>query len=278
MPATINSATRIKIIQIRASNPEHPPTIDAILERLSFDCALTGERVPSRGTVGSVVQNWEKLPDEIRYRDMPFEWHEIERARIPWEASRWVLDCQAAQEQWLADCAVENANKGQMERISKHNSANPFTNRWATWSWRVHQARPDWDPDRVWSIAFLYVYAEQAQDVLPDHPSLYLKGLQGLLAHRPDLWQESQRNKCDGIRYLYGIHFEIIKPLFSPEELGTLLKSWTSNPSMGSHEKGVCVEGVAGISLWLDRWRQPLYGYFAEQETKAQEEVIERVN
>ena len=247
------------------------------------------KKAPSRGAIQNIVYNWESLPEEIRFRDLPFVWHEIEKARIPWEASRYVLECQAGIERGIAEYATELAiNHMPPEEVtSALANAGAFTNRWATWVWRVHQARPDWEPGRVYSVAALYVYSEQAQDILPDHPSIYPRGFQALLAHQADRWDETQQktegktgeetekeaqeNKARGIFYLYAIEFGIVEPLPSTEELEALVGAWQSIPNIGSLEAVGGKATVIGLGMWLDSWRWPLNGYFTELASKKSE-------
>ena len=86
MPKHIKPAIRLRIIQIRASNPASPPTIDAIIEKLSPELANPDD-VPARGSINTIVRAWEVLDEEIRFRDIPFVWHQLEWGRVPWEAS-----------------------------------------------------------------------------------------------------------------------------------------------------------------------------------------------
>ena len=100
------------------------------------------DKPPSRGAIQNVVNRWDNLDSEIRDRELPFVWDQLERARIPWEASRWVLECQAHHEAARIHYAVSLINSGEpMERMDLLVAqTGRFTNRLATWSWRVHQA------------------------------------------------------------------------------------------------------------------------------------------
>ena len=83
----VSAEVRTRIKRLGASNPLRPPTIDKVLEILEKE----GIEV-SRSYVGGVVNKWEAMPLEMRQRDMPFEWRQLERARVPWGAPHWLID------------------------------------------------------------------------------------------------------------------------------------------------------------------------------------------
>ena len=64
------------------------------VQKLSIDkiCEALDDSV-SRGSVAKYVQHFDRLDKDLRERELKFEWTEPERARIPWEATSWVVDC-----------------------------------------------------------------------------------------------------------------------------------------------------------------------------------------
>jgi len=184
----IGPEVRTRIIQLRGSNEDQPLSLDAILDELAIEEYI----LPSRGTVQNIVRAWEDMPPDIRQRDLPFEWHLLERARLPWEASRWVLDCLHAYHVY----AIGTARRMELnpEPFKEYPPVDrflanrpPFTNRWATWCWRIHQAVPERPPSGVLLIAGTYSLAEQAEDLLPNHPSMKVAAYDSWLAFRPYL-------------------------------------------------------------------------------------------
>ena len=173
---------RTRIVQLRASNPDHPPSIDTILSRLSEE---GWDRIPSRGSVQNVVHWWEGIDPKIRVRELPFQWQQLDRARIPWEASDWVLSC------WhvfdgLKQLGISDGLKSFLK------AWEPFTNRWATWSWRVHLAASDLPEMVVLAIAAEYALAEASTD-FGFVAELGVEGIDAFLRRRP--WGSKRRAK-----------------------------------------------------------------------------------
>ena len=183
---------RLRIVQIRSSNPTQPPSLDRILDQLQ---AGGVNPLPSRGTVQNVVHWWENLPPEIKTRDRPFQWSRLESARIPWEASEWVMECKRLYEagQILDLWQREGENALQMVQLWY----SPLTNRWATWCWRVHLAAPDMEHIEVTSLAHIFVVAEQAHDLFDLGPLPAIERVEAWLSYRPD--------RGDGAQALYGM-------------------------------------------------------------------------
>lgn len=222
---------RTRIVQLRASNSDHTISLDTILSMLSKE---GWDRLPSRGSVQNVVHWWEGLDPEIRVRELPFQWQLLERARIPWEASDWVLSC------WhvfdgLKQLSVMDGAKTLLK------AWEPFTNRWATWSWRVHLAASDLPEMVVIAIAAEYSLAEAFTD-FGFAPEVGLQGIDAFLRRRP--WASKGRAKCyeeavrDGLlppipRYNYEVAVELghsaAEPLtseFGPAFTGILSGYW----------------------------------------------------
>jgi len=192
----IDPVIRIRIVQIRASNSENPPSIDAILdclEKEGFD------RLPSRTTVAAIIREWENLPEEIRWRDLPFQWNRLEVARVPWEASGWLLTCARALE-------VLKIRSFQSTQGSHELWNSVFTNRRATWCWRVHLAAPDLDEIHVLALAFQYSDAEQANDLLPSQAYPSVEGTDGWLLYRPDM------DEASGATYDTALELKLVPP------------------------------------------------------------------
>ena len=198
-------------------------SLDAILNRLEVEDFT----VPSRGTVQNIVHQWSELPGDIRQRDLPFEWHQLERAGIPWEASRIVLDCLLSYERYV----IRSAQAIETKPIEGYSVAQflrykpVFTNRWATWCWKVSQALPDWAPNRVVIVAATYAMAEQARDLLPDQPSMEVAGYDAWLTFRPyqaekEYWTEGISNDAAieyGTFYLNAVGLKIAPPIPAPD-------------------------------------------------------------
>ena len=185
----LSAALRTRIVQIRASDPDRPPSLDAILDALGLEMdpqdgsKLRWEPLPSRGSVQNIVRSWEDLPEEVRQRDLHFQWHDLEKACIPWEAGNWVQTCLQVYEM-----AKIPAKAGLLLMRFFISSVTPFafTNRWAKWCWRVHQVVPTYPAEIVLFLAREYTIAAQARDLLPDHPDMAVEGLTTFLRWFPD--------------------------------------------------------------------------------------------
>jgi len=158
-------------------------SLDAILARLHED---GWERVPSRASVQNVIRDWDNLPGEIRQRDVPFKWRQLEMARIPWEASEWVLECKFQHEQ-LGLSILHEDPANELSSKERAVTFGAFTNRWATWCWRLHQAAPDLNPSDILAMASSYVYRERAQDLGGTSKVMDVAGIDDWLAYRPGL-------------------------------------------------------------------------------------------
>ena len=173
---------RTRIVQLRASNPARPMSLDAILDKLQEE---GWQHIPSRGSVQNIVFDWEHIPEEIRQRDLPFRWHQLDRARIPWEASGWVARCHVLYERQILG-GLEFLYKNQ-KKYPEHDAqaildyGPKFTNRWACWAWRVHLAAERLTENRVLIIAYEYALAEQIRDLVPDHPEIDMSGWDDML-------------------------------------------------------------------------------------------------
>ena len=181
----MHSTLGTRIVQLRASHPAAPLSLDRILERLAK--YESWDPLPSRGSVQNVVRDWEELPLEIRQRDMPFQWFDLQIARLSWEASEWVLRCQhfhqIVLERYAA--AMEASGSSLDDIVVRLGVWETFTNRWATWCWRVYQAAPSLVESRVLSIALEYSQVEQLQDLVPDAPLVDISGWDAFLRWAP---------------------------------------------------------------------------------------------
>jgi hypothetical protein len=167
---------RLKIVQKRARSPGSPPSIDVILRELDEEAGDDGYR-PSRGSVQNVVHQWGKEVEAIRDRELPFQWHQLEKAGIPWEAGEWVGRCDAARIKGYIDLVGE----GRVD-IESLQSFSKFTNRLARWCWRVHLVAPDLPPIIALEMARAYDQAEMAHDLLPSHPPMQTDVFDGWLS------------------------------------------------------------------------------------------------
>ena len=168
-------AIRTRIVQLRASNPDHPPSLDNILSTLADE---GWSSLPSRGSVQKVVHWWDGLDFNIRSRDLPFEWQRLDRAHIPWEASKWVLSCKFLIDRFGKVKGTPESVKSLLE------GWEPFSNRWATWCWRVHLAAPELPELAVVGIAAEYAFAEAATDFGFTSES-GMQGIDAFLSWRP---------------------------------------------------------------------------------------------
>ena len=176
---------RLHIVQIRASDPENPPSIDRILDRLQEEGV---DPLPARATVHNIVREWENIPEEIRWRELPFVWHHLERARIPWEASSWIFQCLRQRYQSTLDetkVASTQASARNIDVGNIHYFTPSFTNRWATWCWRVHLAAPDLLPKDVLTLAVVRAAEERVKDLTGIE--VEIQNLSDWFALRPDI-------------------------------------------------------------------------------------------
>lgn len=211
----LTRGVRARIVQIRASDREHPPSIDAILDRLQKEGI---DPLPARGSVHNVIREWEKQPEEVRRREFPFEWHRLEDARIPWEASSWILCCQEARLAGQLDAVA--LDRREKERIAVELGINPasivwhvvgavFTNRLATWYWRIHWAAPDLGPKDVQPLALLCAAQERMKDIVGTPMDITM--LEEWLILRPD--KERRSNGFAGAwrRYWDAVDLGLVK-------------------------------------------------------------------
>jgi hypothetical protein len=131
----------------------------------------------SRNSVAKYVQHFDRLDPHIRERELEYEWTEPERARIPWEATTWVVDCLHDYEKGIlktmADVTGISPEADETEMLGYN---EVFSNRWATWCWRVHLAAPNLSQEQVLGIAIEYAIVERANDFLPIKPRVEMGG------------------------------------------------------------------------------------------------------
>ena len=182
----LSPALRTRIVQIRASNEAHPPSLDAILDELATE---GWDPLPSRGSVQNVVRTWRELPEEIRRKEFPFQWQRLENASIPWEASHWALQCLSAHYESALESATWAREIGEREygvsNLKVPIIGSAFTNRWAKWCWLLHLAAPDLLPRDVLILATVPATEERIQDLLGKQ--MNIQDLGDWLALRPDL-------------------------------------------------------------------------------------------
>lgn len=212
---------RAKIVQIRASNPSRPPSLDRILDQLQQE---KWDPLPSRGSVQNIVRTWEDLCPKVRERDLPFEWPRLEHARVPWEGASWVFKCLREYQVTLI-AGGQNLEEIGEDPLPALRGATPFTNRWATWCWRVHQAAPDVEVYTVLGIAVEHALAEQFRDLKLEYPSLSLAAWQGFFSLRPDRPDQDAVND-----YREGVRLGVVAPFQSFHDL---VDAWRLKPDLG---------------------------------------------
>lgn len=175
----LDPLVRSRIIQIFAALPEDPPTISAI------DGYLVDEfgDSPSRGAIHKVIADWKAIPEKIRSRDYPFEWQRLDKARIPWEASDWILRCIRLDYENQVG-AAGFAHSLDIDLGTLHIIAATFTNRLATWCWRIHLAAPDLIPEDVQPLSLVCAAQERMKDIA-DRP-MEIGMIEDWLVLRPD--------------------------------------------------------------------------------------------
>ena len=185
---------RLRIMQIRASHAESPPSIDKILDRMAQEGI---DPLPARGTVASVIREWEELPELVRWQESPFRWDHPDRADVPWEASHWIRQC--SNTETIEMLEIGNAVKGIVitdvgdpPKVlkSEHSPVDMspfvrFTNRLAKWCWRIHLAAPDLLPKDVLGLASIPATEEATFDLTGIR--VEIQDLNDWLALRPDL-------------------------------------------------------------------------------------------
>lgn len=133
---------------------------------------------PDQSTVARYVRKLPELP-----LDDPFQWNLLENSGAPWKASMWVLECQFVWEYFGgSELARSHA---QIEEEQGMGAREVFTNRFANWCWRVHQADVSLEVREALKIARIYSYADQLGDLLPNEPRLDLRWLDAMLMFRP---------------------------------------------------------------------------------------------
>ena len=172
--------------------------------------------MPSRASVHNVVRKWENEAPNVRLRDLPFHLHEVDKARLPWEASAWVAECQRILESFhviitRGDEMPSGSNVPTKEFVA---TLPRFTNRWAAWCWRTHQMVPDLSAIEILMVANIYAREEQSRDLLPQNPRMNAEGLDSWMVFRPDT--EGQEA---ALTYLHAIRLGIASPVPSRQEL-----------------------------------------------------------
>ena len=142
-----------------------------------------------------------------------------------------------------------------------------FTNRWATWCWRVSQALPDWGSNRIVLVAGTYAQAEQAEDLLPNHPPMEVAAYDTWLAFRPyqvekEYWTEriSEDKAIEyGSFYLEARRLGIASAIPEPDvdlERGWELEAGKTPPTSASD---------AAKALWIAQERDLLLTAWLEE-------------
>ena len=180
------AAVRIRIVQVRAFDIDHPPSYDAILDQLVHE----GWPLPSRGSVQNLVNEWERLPQDVRNRDLPYVWDRGERREEPWIEAHTAFACKVAFETHGQALRLDRMENQALSLLDLR-AWEPFTNRWASWCKRVQLAAPDLEPAKVTILAEKYVRAQQLRDLAPDETEPGLGAFNAFLQYRPDLAAEA---------------------------------------------------------------------------------------
>jgi len=143
------------------------------------------------------VKNWlREFRESDRGFDDPFEWHQLAKYDLPWEASEFLLEMWAYVKELNADLAWA---------LQYSASVPPPTVRQAHWWWRVHQAAPSKDKEFIRVVADQLWISELHKDVLGR--TVDVSGIEAYLAYRE--WV-SPKHKTD---YLQAIKDGRIPPL-----------------------------------------------------------------
>lgn len=251
----VDPGVKLRIVQLRALNPSAPTPYEAIMDALEKE----GLSVPSKTTVASICQSWEASPH--RQKDLPFEWRNLERAEIGWEAGQYILDCIHVRQRNAMDVLFKHWPDGPQSvwKARLQELCPPFTNRMAKWSWRIHQAAPEWNPGIVMAFAEKSAEEELVSDFFGETPPPDY--VEGLLIHRPD----------EGLRlglpefanyYLNAVGLGLVaKPPIGEDRLLTVD---APSPGMGNDK------AMRATLLWerqqaMKAWLEPLFQQ--EQET-----------
>ncbi len=175
----LNPYIRTLVVQKRASNPQNPPSIDKIIDWLQENKI---DPLPGRGSVQNIIREWESKGVEIRERDMPFTFSQLEKARIPFEAAKFVQECKYVQETAVVHVNIpETLSNQQVIQVLRD---NVFTNRLGYWCWRVHCADTGMKAGDVLTFAHIYAVIERIHDFVPG-VSVPMHPLDDVLAYRP---------------------------------------------------------------------------------------------
>jgi hypothetical protein len=146
----------------------------AILTRLEFEF----KDPASLRTVNNWVKKFKRLPEDDVMLDSPFEWHRLNDADIPWDASDYLL------KMWRLH------SMGAFQ-VSKIETKSPTTFREARWWWRVHLAVPSLGFYDVWAFAEHFTLRELAH--LLQAEKLDFRDLEAYLSYRP--WEGEKQHK-----------------------------------------------------------------------------------
>jgi hypothetical protein len=169
---------------------------------------LEGEFYPSvsERTISNWIQGFKKLHPETVDLDSPFEWREMARHGLPWEASSFIMDM-------LKDAYYSRAGYTQ-SGLNNVVLSTTTTVRDVLWWWRVHQAAPE-IPEGVGTLrdiqqlAAQFTFREMTHELLAT--PMETADLEARLALKP--WLDADHHR----RYHWAADLGVIPAIARPE-------------------------------------------------------------
>lgn len=147
------------------------------------------ENPVSERTVATWIKGFKGLDPKTVNLDATFEWHQMNRYGLPWEASGYLMDVLYLREFTGGFYRAADKRSAKVDPPEvKVLPMPPLTVREAIWCWRVHLAAPEvgaevGEPSDVLYLARGFAFREIAHEVLAE--PLRLAGLDALLIYKP---------------------------------------------------------------------------------------------
>ncbi len=142
-----------------------------------------GDEAVSERTVGTWIKRYKSLDPETVDLDAPFEWHQLDKYGLPWEAGAYMVELLYLIETSRA------LNRDEEDEPNPRTSVTPLLSvREALWCWRVHRASPEigeavGNLADVLDLGRLFAGREELANVLGE--PLYMEDLEALLVYKP---------------------------------------------------------------------------------------------